>query len=138
MVDLTIERDFVDFKEESQTQFKSSKINEHYKKAILNHLEADSAQLITKRDRNPSSGLNSNKVTDFIIYQKPKLIVISTSRSIIYYSMARKKILLSVDVDKSVTKSPISKLVQLDDSLSQIGFVRGQFLEILVIVYDKV
>jgi hypothetical protein len=91
-------------------------------------LEADSAQLITKRDINPPSGLNSNKVTDFIIYQKPKLIVISTSRSIIYYSMARKKILLSVDVDKSVTKFPISKLVQLDDSLSQIGFVRGQFL----------
>jgi hypothetical protein len=78
VVDLTIERGFVDFNEESQTLFKSSKTNEHYKKAILNHLEADSAQLITKTDRNPPSGLNSNKVTDFIIYQKSKLIVIST------------------------------------------------------------
>ncbi len=47
MVDLTIERGFVDFKEKNQKQFKSSRPNENFKKAILNHLEADSAQLIT-------------------------------------------------------------------------------------------
>lgn len=46
--------------------------------------------------------------------------------------MRKKAINLVINIDNASTKKPISKLVKLDEDLRRIGYVRGEFMEILV------